>query len=146
MPGSSLRRRRKFATELKPTLLKVVCTLGGRKDPQTVLECYQRADPVTMRAAWIVVQRGGEEDVDVCLTDPGHPVTLTVTAKPRTLVDLLMGDAELAEALRRRLVLVEGERELARRFEALFDFEGAESFTGGARHDGQIVGAHPVGE
>jgi hypothetical protein len=45
-----------------------------------------------------------------------------------------MGDAELAESLRRRLVLVEGERELTRRFEALFDFEGEESFTEGTRH------------
>ena len=56
-----------------------------------------------------------------------------------------MGDAELAESLRRRLVLVEGERGLARRFEELFDFEGAESFTGGV-HEGQIVAVHPGGE
>jgi integrase len=43
--------RRKFATELKATPLKDLCELGGWKDPQTVLKCYQRADPVTMRAA-----------------------------------------------------------------------------------------------
>ena len=35
-----------------------------------------------------------------------------------------MGDANLAESLWGWLVLIEGERGLARRFEALFDFEG----------------------
>jgi DNA-binding HxlR family transcriptional regulator len=111
---------------------------------RSVLHFQLDGEPPKRRYWWFVVQRGDEEDVDVCLTDPGHPVTLTVTAKLRTLVDLLMGDAELAESLRRRLVRVEGARELARRFEALFDFEGAESFTGGARHDGHIVGAQPT--
>jgi DNA-binding HxlR family transcriptional regulator len=99
---------------------------------RTVMHFRLEAAPPRRRYWWFVVQRGDIEDLDVCLTDPGHPVTLTITAKLRTLVDLLMGDAELAESLRRRLVLVEGERELARRFEALFDFEEAESFTGGA--------------
>jgi DNA-binding HxlR family transcriptional regulator len=102
---------------------------------RTVLHFRLDGAPPKRRYWWIVVQRGEEEDVDVCLTDPGHPVTLTVMAKLRTLVDLLMGDAELAESLRRGLVVVEGGRELARRFEGLFDFEGTESFTG-ARQDG----------
>ena len=53
----------------------------------------------------------------------------------------MMGDAELTESLRRRLVRVEGERALARRFEALFDFEGADSFTAGAEHDEHTVGS-----
>ena len=43
--------RRQFATEMKHTPLKDLCALGGWKDPQTVLTCYQRADPVTMRDA-----------------------------------------------------------------------------------------------
>jgi ubiquinone biosynthesis protein UbiJ len=61
------------------------------------------------------------------MTDPGHPVTLTVTARLRTLVDVLMGDAKLGVALRRGLVQVEGERELVRRFEELLEFEDADS-------------------
>lgn len=71
--------------------------------------------------------------MDVCLTDPGHPVTLTVTAKLRTLVDVLMGDTKLAEALRRGLVVVQGDRDLARQLEMLFEFEGSESFAGQTR-------------
>lgn len=43
--------RRQFATELKDTPLKDLCALGGWKDPQTVLTCYQQADDETMRNA-----------------------------------------------------------------------------------------------
>ncbi len=40
-------------------------------------------------------------------------------------------DAGLADVLRQGLLVVEGERALARRFETLFDFEGGSgSFTG----------------
>jgi integrase len=43
--------RRKFATELKHVPLKDLCYLGGWKEPQTVLKCYQRADADTMKQA-----------------------------------------------------------------------------------------------
>lgn len=43
--------RRKFATELKQVPLKDLCHLGGWKDAQTILQCYQQADEDTMRAA-----------------------------------------------------------------------------------------------
>jgi integrase len=43
--------RRQFATELKHTPLRDLCHLGGWKDPQTVLKCYQKPDVATMRAA-----------------------------------------------------------------------------------------------
>lgn len=43
--------RRKFATELKHVPLKDLCYLGGWKEPQTVLKCYQRPDAATMREA-----------------------------------------------------------------------------------------------
>jgi integrase len=43
--------RRQFATEMKHAPLKDLCALGGRKSPQTVLTCYQRADAVSMQQA-----------------------------------------------------------------------------------------------
>ncbi len=43
--------RRKFATELKDTPLKDLCELGGWKDHNTILKCYQRPDEATMREA-----------------------------------------------------------------------------------------------
>ena len=51
--------RRQFATELKHTPLKDLCALGGWKDYQTLLTCYQHPDAVTMRAAleqWMRLQ------------------------------------------------------------------------------------------
>ena len=43
--------RRKFATELKEVPLKDLCSLGGWKEPQTILKCYQQPDADTMRKA-----------------------------------------------------------------------------------------------
>ena len=43
--------RRKFASDLMNLPLKVLCELGGWKDAQTVLRCYQQADEVQLRAA-----------------------------------------------------------------------------------------------
>ncbi len=48
--------RRKFATEMKATNLKDLCALGGWKDHNTILKCYQQPDPETMRVA--LEQRG----------------------------------------------------------------------------------------
>ncbi len=43
--------RRKFATELKGASLKDLCALGGWKDHNTILKCYQPPDPAAMRQA-----------------------------------------------------------------------------------------------
>ena len=43
--------RRKFATELRNAPLKDLCELGGWKDPNTILKCYQQADEAAMRTA-----------------------------------------------------------------------------------------------
>lgn len=43
--------RRKFATELKHVPTKDLQALGGWKDHQTILTCYQRADEVSMKEA-----------------------------------------------------------------------------------------------
>lgn len=59
--------RRKFATELKHIPLTDLCELGGWKTAETVLTCYQQADPHTMRRALLdrrhiegSVSRGGQ--------------------------------------------------------------------------------------
>ncbi len=43
--------RRKFATDLMELPLKVLCELGGWKNAQTVLGCYQQADEGQLRKA-----------------------------------------------------------------------------------------------
>jgi DNA-binding HxlR family transcriptional regulator len=89
---------------------------------RTVVHIELEGEPRPRRYWWFVVQRGEEEDVDVCMTDPGHPVTVTATSTLRTMVDVLMGDTGWPDAIRRRLVRVEGDRTLARRFESLVWF------------------------
>ena len=42
---------RKFATDMKETPPKDLCYLGGWKEPQTILKCYQRADTATIKKA-----------------------------------------------------------------------------------------------
>ena len=43
--------RRRFATDLKPIPLRDLCDLGGWKDPDTVVKCYQAADEEDLRRA-----------------------------------------------------------------------------------------------
>jgi integrase len=43
--------RRKFATDLKHTPMPDLQSLGGWRDHNTILKCYQRPDEVTMRGA-----------------------------------------------------------------------------------------------
>ena len=43
--------RRKFASDLMDQPLKVLCELGGWRDAQTVLRCYQRPDAGQLRTA-----------------------------------------------------------------------------------------------
>ena len=47
------------------------------------------------------------------------------------LVDVLMHDTTVAAALRQGTIALQGDRDLARRFEALFDFSGPKTFAGG---------------
>jgi DNA-binding HxlR family transcriptional regulator len=127
------------ADELDPAVLMWSLrrhVVAARFPPgRSVLHFRLEGEPRVRRYWWIVVRPGAEEEVDVCRADPGHPVALTVTARLRTLVDVMMGDTTLADAAREGLLLMEGDRELARRFESLVDFEGSEShsWTGARR-------------
>ena len=43
--------RRKFASELRDVSLRDLCDLGGWKDPDTVVRCYQRSSDEQLRQA-----------------------------------------------------------------------------------------------
>ncbi len=43
--------RRRFATDLKQIPLRDLCDLGGWKDPDTVVRCYQATDEEDLRRA-----------------------------------------------------------------------------------------------
>lgn len=43
--------RKKFATELRQEPLRDICDLGGWKNPETVVQCYQQSNEAGLRAA-----------------------------------------------------------------------------------------------
>ncbi len=80
---------------------------GGR----TVVRFRFPDVPATTRDWWLVIT---PEGVDVCDADPGHPVTVTVTADLRRLVEVWRGDVAWADALRTGGVAVDGPEALRR--------------------------------
>jgi hypothetical protein len=54
---------------------------------------------------WLVVR---DNDVDVCVKDPGYEVDLLIASDLRTLTAVWMGDTTIMNALREKLVSVTG--------------------------------------
>jgi integrase len=52
--------RRKFASELKSVSLKDLCALGGWKDHNTILKCYQQPTRTRCGWRWRTAQRCGQ--------------------------------------------------------------------------------------
>lgn len=69
------------------------------------------------RFYWMVVDA---QDVDLCLTDPGRQVDVTVEADLRTLTQIWMGDARFSDAVADRLVVLRGPTRLTRRIPTWF--------------------------
>ena len=63
------------------------------------------------RRWWLVIQN---DDVDVCMKDPGHDVDLKVTTDIRTMTGVWMGDISLGQALRDRRIRLNGDARLKR--------------------------------
>jgi DNA-binding HxlR family transcriptional regulator len=79
-----------------------------------------------VRYFWLILQR---PEVDLCLKDPGYDVDLVVDADLAALTKVWMGDLRLGDALRSRLVRIEGPTGLVRAFPgwlALSEFAGVE--------------------
>ena len=79
-----------------------------------------------VRSFWLILQRA---DVDLCLKDPGFEVDLVVDADLAALTKVWMGDVRLVDAMRSRLVRLEGPTVLVRAFPgwlALSGFAGVE--------------------
>ncbi len=70
-----------------------------------------------MRFWWLVVR---DDDVDVCLKDPGYEVDLKITTDLRTLTAVWMGDMTLMKALRERLIELAGDSALKKNISAWF--------------------------
>lgn len=70
-----------------------------------------------LRYWWLVLTR---PEVDVCLTDPGFGIDLTVRSDPEILTSVYMGDIGLAAALRKREVELDGPSHMQRAFPRWF--------------------------
>lgn len=82
--------------------------------PRRVVVHFQFSDaPEDYTDFWLVLER---EAVDLCLDDPGHGWDLRLATNVRTLVDVWMGDIELANALHDGSIELRGRRELRRQF------------------------------
>lgn len=65
------------------------------------------------RSWWLILDR---PELDLCLTDPGFGVDLTVRTDAVTMAEVWVGDLELAGAIRSRRIVLEGPSHLRRAF------------------------------
>jgi DNA-binding HxlR family transcriptional regulator len=70
---------------------------------------------------WLVITSG---ECDVCDTDPGYPVAVTVTASLRRMVEIWRGDVEWPAALRAGTVEIQGPTAVRRALPGWFTRSG----------------------
>lgn len=72
---------------------------------RTVIHFNFRDVPAGSRRWWLVVTR---DDVDVCDTDPGYDIDVTVTTDLRSMIRVWRGDTTWSDALRSGSVALDG--------------------------------------
>ena len=82
---------------------------------RTVIHFRFRGAPEKLRYFWLVLP-----EADLCLSDPGFGVDITVRSDPTTLTAVWMGDAGLAAALSGGGIELEGPEHLVRSFPKWF--------------------------
>ena len=93
------------------TTVKTDALPAGR----TVIHFHFRGAPEKLRNFWLVLP-----EADLCLTDPGFGVDITVHSDPKTLTAVWMGDLGLAMALDNDGIELEGSKHLVRSFRNWF--------------------------
>ena len=85
-----------------------------RLPPTRVVVLFEFLDaPASKRRFWLVLERTG---VDLCVSPPGFPIDLTVSAEVRRLVEVWRGLVPLHLALRRGSIAMGGTAALRRAF------------------------------
>ncbi len=82
---------------------------------RTVIHFRFKGAPEKLRFFWLVFP-----EADLCLSDPGFGVDVTVRSDPKTLTAVWMGDLGLTVALRSGTIELEGARHLVRSFPKWF--------------------------
>jgi DNA-binding HxlR family transcriptional regulator len=82
---------------------------------RTVIHFRFKGAPQKLRYFWLVFP-----EADLCLSDPGFGVDVTVSSDPKTMTAVWVGDLDLAAARRSGDVELEGRRDLVRSFPKWF--------------------------
>ena len=93
---------------------------------RTVIHFRFRGTPEKLRNFWLVLP-----DADLCLTDPGFGVDVSVITDAKTLTAVWMGDLELTGEVRSGDIKLDGRRDLVRSFPKWF---GLHPLFSGVKH------------
>lgn len=103
--------------ELDPVLfmwdLRRRLDLARIPERSTMVMFWFRDLPIKQSRYWLRLER---PDVELCMTNPGLEVQLTVESTLRTMVDVWLGDRDVQQALASGAVALSGTPELARSF------------------------------
>jgi DNA-binding HxlR family transcriptional regulator len=109
--------------------------IRGRVDParfppgRTVVQIEFTDLPVAQKHWWLVNE---DDEVDLCLKDPGYEVALYLVTDLQTMTDVWMGDVSLKRAIAEGTLQVHGRAELSR---CLPSWLQLSPFAGIRRHD-----------
>jgi DNA-binding HxlR family transcriptional regulator len=110
-------RRKLSAEELDPVLLmwdlRRRLDLEQLPEARTIVMFWFRDLAAKRSRYWLRVER---PELELCLTNPGFEVALTVETTLRTMVDVWMGQREVQEALSSGAIELSGPARLARGF------------------------------
>jgi len=90
---------------------------GGLGVPSATLQFVFPTLPLKRRFYWLVVDA---HDVDLCLTDPGREIDVTIEADLRALTEVWMGDTRFTDALADGRITLRGPTRLTRRVPTWF--------------------------
>jgi len=92
--------------ELFWELRQSILSDNHRVDTRRVVEFQLQGVPSNRRFYWLVFD---DDNVDVCVKNPGHEVDLWVATSIKTLVELWLGHTRLSEALRDERIRLDGD-------------------------------------
>lgn len=115
--GQRWARRRVTPGDADPALLmwdvRRNINIERLPEQRIVVRFSFRGAPKAKRSWWLVLER---PEPDLCLTDPGFGVDLTVHADAVTMAEVWVGDLDLVGAIRCRQIFLEGPSHLRRAF------------------------------
>ena len=83
----------------------------GLDEARVVVQLIFPSVPAKRRFYWVVVD---PHEIDLCLTDPGHPVDVVIEADLRSLTQVWMGDAQFVDEIAAGRILLRGPATLTR--------------------------------